>query len=468
MTNAREKKENLNQNNIQKGAVLLLLIAVFLFIFFMGGVKKYPDTQQYLGFNPNREPGYSLLINSMTFLFGDKGFFVLGFLQNALAVCAVYLTASYIGSKFKEKYVLPLVTACLLIPYVITPFFAVSGIVLTNAMLSEGVTLSGYNLFVYFLLKAMWEKEQRNSSIMFALGMAFLLSMIRGQMLVTLVVWFCITMFLRIREKNWKKLVKSVIVFIIVLLCRMVFINSYNLFVNGIYTGTTYGDVTILSNVIYVSDRESGEAIEDEILRRLYEEIYEIAEAGNMLYHDAPKDFSQEASFYSSMHDLIKDTAIYPTLQSYVAIEQGNTHYMTMCVRVDELASQLTKELMRENFKEWTLHYLKNMTVGFIRTVAYVHPFFNIPTMIGYFIFVIAGIFLYKRKRESEVVPLFFLTILMTVGNVSAVALTIMCLSRYMIYNTSFVYITALLLFVEIWKLRMRGRDEAYGHIAED
>lgn len=447
-----KKRRNIDKYSLQKGIVLLFLIVVFALLFFMGGVKKYPDTAQYLDLNPNREPGYSILLNVVTLLFGERGFFVLGFLQNVMAVWAVYLTASYIGSKFRGKYILPLVTGCLLLPYVVTPLFTSSGLILTNAMMSEGVTLSCYNLFAYFMLKSMWEEDKQRVSFMFALGVAFLLSIMRGQMIVTLLVWLCISIFIWIRQKKWKKILETAFLFIFVLLCRTVFIHSFNLIVNGVYGGTTYGDVTILSNVIYASDRESGEAIKDSLLHRLFEEIYEVADSGNMLYHDAPKDFSQEAYFYSSMHDQIKDIAIYPVLQSYVEIEEGTTAYMEMCMRVDELASAMTKELFGANIKVWTLNYLKNVAVGFIRTVAYVHPLLNIPTLFGYIILFLAGAFVYWKKRDSKVVDFFLLSMLMTVGNVLAVALTIMCLSRYMIYNMSFVYITALLLFTEIWR----------------
>ena len=117
------KRENFDKYSFEKKIVLLFLIVVFTLIFFMGGVRQYPDTAQYLALNPNREPGYSIILNSMTLLFGDRGFFVLGFLQNVMAVWTIYLTASYIGSKFRVRYILPLVTGCLLLAYVVTPLF---------------------------------------------------------------------------------------------------------------------------------------------------------------------------------------------------------------------------------------------------------------------------------------------------------------------------------------------------------
>ena len=97
------------------------------------------------------------------------------------------------------------------------------------------------------------------------------------------------------------------------------------------------------------------------------------------------------------------------------------------------------------------MHYLGNMAVGFIRTVAIVSPFFNVPTLVGYLFLILAGIYLYRKDRDNRAVKMLGLTALLTVGNVAAVALTIMCLSRYMIYNMALVYISALLVLKELF-----------------
>lgn len=463
MTDGLKRIKKPNNISWREGAVLLFLIVVFAGIFLIGGVKTYPDTDSYLKMSPNREPGYALLLNAVTALFKDKGFFVLGILQNAFAVFAVYRTAVYIGSVFREKAVLYLTVLCLLLPYVVTPFFAASGIILTNAMISEGVTLSLYNLYTLSLLKAVWEEQGREKNLGIALLLSLLLAITRGQMTVTLIAWLITTGVLWIKERNGKKACGTVLLFVLAVVFQSVFVSSYNLLVNGVYTGTTYGDVTILSNVIYVADKEDGEAIEEEKLRQLFYEIYDIAESGHMLYRDAPEVFSEEAAFYSDMHDDIKDFAIYPTLQQFVEKEEQITDYVEKCIRVDSLASRMTRELLPECMGVWFSHYLRNVAAGLIRTVAFVHPLFNIPSFLGYAVLIGLGIFLYRKDRKSKVAKLLALTALLTAGNVAAVALTIMCLSRYMIYNMAFVYISALLLFTEMW--RRRKRRKKFGSI---
>ncbi len=442
-----------NSGNLRKGAVLLFLIVVFAGIFLLGGVRTYPDTDSYLKMSPSREPGYALLLNGVSFLFRENGFFILGILQNALAVFAIYKTAVYIGSKFRQTAIFYAAALCLLMPYVITPFFASSGIIPSNAMISEGITYPLYNLYMLSLLKAVWEEETRQRNLGISLGLSYLLSVTRGQMIVTLIAWLITAVVLFFRKKDWKMTLLAGWLFVCTLLFVIGTKSSYNKLVNGVYTGTTYGDVTILSNVIYVADREDGEAIEDESLRQLFYEIYDIAGSGHMLYQYAPRGFDKEASFYSDMHDDIKDFAIYPTLQSYVEHTEGVTDYMEKSIRVDSLSKSMAMELMPECFGLWISHYIRNVAAGFIRTVAFVHPVMDVLTLLGYLVWIGAGLFVLWKRKESRAATLFLLTMLLTTGNVMAVAMTIMCLSRYMIYNAAFVYISAILLIPELLSL---------------
>lgn len=457
MKNSRLKNsQNSLQNKIsfEKGAVLLFLIVVFGVFFSVGKVRTYTDTQSYLYMVPFREPGYALLLKAFVFLFGEFGFTILGFLQNVLAVYSIYVFSDYIGSKYKGKYVMPVIAVCMVFPYVITPMFASSKIILTNAMLSEGVTLPLYHLFFLFLLKAVWENDRRWKYLIISLILSFLLIITRGQMVVTLIGWLVVAVILNSRKGQRKKIVMCILLFLLTIGCRTICINSYHLIINGQFAGTTYGPVTILSNVVYVSVEEDEQVISNTELRELFREIYSIADDGQMLFKYAPKNFSEEAVFYSSMHDNIKDLAIYPTLQQYVQDNEGIEDFMEKCIRVDVLATTMCKELLSECFARWFAHYVRNVIVGLIRTVAIVHPFLNIPVMLGYFILIAMGTYCYWRDKKNKTVKLFLLTALLTAGNVAAVSFTIMCLSRYMVYNTALIYMTAFLLLVEIWGLR--------------
>lgn len=69
----------------------VFLGALFGGLLWRGGVAAYPDTNSYLTMSPNREPGYALLLNAVVGIAGEKGFWAIGLLQNALAAVSIYL-----------------------------------------------------------------------------------------------------------------------------------------------------------------------------------------------------------------------------------------------------------------------------------------------------------------------------------------------------------------------------------------
>jgi len=445
----------MDTGNLKKGekaAVLIVLLGLFGALMWKGGVRAYPDTGSYLAMSPNREPGYALLLNAGVRLAGEKGFLAIGLLQNGLTVFSIYMLIGYVGKVMKSRLILVLAALCLILPHIMTPLFASSGLILTNALLSEGISIPLYNLYFLYMWKAVGEETGKGKYLGRALIFAFLLALIRSQMLVTLIAWVMVAVLLGrdAKKAGWKKRLLPVFLFTAALVLRSLCVGGYNLAVNGKFTGTTYGAVTILSNVIYVAQETDGEGIEDDHLRGLFEEIYQIADQGGMLCRYAPGSFTEEAAFYSQMHDEIKDEAIYPTLLSYTEHGEGIEDFMERLVRADDLASSMTRELLPECLWEWLAHYIRNVLAGLIRTVAFLHPLFNVPALAGYGLLVLMGGYCYRRNRESKGARLLFLALLLTLGNASAVALTIMCISRYMVYNMAFVYLSGLLLLGEM------------------
>lgn len=433
----------------EKAVALIFLTIIFAALLFFGGMRTYPDSESYWLMSPIREPLYPLFINTMSALFGKNGLIAIGIVQNGLAVISIYIVACCIGDRFKRKIVFYFTVICMLLPYVITPLFATSGLILTNAVLSEGVSVSMYNIYFLFLLKAIWgEQVGKNAGL--SLLMSFLLTMLRSQFFVTLIAWLVVMVAINRKKNNWRKAIIALFLFGCVIGARFLCINSYNMLVNGEFTGTTYGPVTILANIIYVSERENGESIEDENIRSLFYDIYDMAEKDEMLQQNAPMDYSEEAVFFSDMHDHIKQLVIFPVLEEYVEQTENIENYMEKLIRIDELSEKMIKALVPACIAGLFSLYTRNVGIGLIRTVAYVHPILNILTLIGYIILICMGIYCYVKKRLSDSVQFLLLTGLLTLGNVFAVALTIMCLSRYMIYNMPYIYISGGLLLTNI------------------
>ena len=143
-----------------------LLLFIFLLIIFMGsfllfGSRTYTDTGSYEVMSPIREPFYGAFLNIYRNLFGEHIYTAVALTQNIFAVIVCYLLLEYIieSNKIHSIVIKLALLLAILMPYIVTPFFTVSRMIIANAILTEGITLSLYNLYFYFLLHLVWEKQ---------------------------------------------------------------------------------------------------------------------------------------------------------------------------------------------------------------------------------------------------------------------------------------------------------------------
>ena len=83
------------------------------------------------------------------------------------------------------------------------------------------------------------------------------------------------------------------------------------------------------------------------------------------------------------------------------------------------------------------------------------HPLFNVAAMGIYVLALLSGVFLWKQKKDSPAIPMMLFAFLFIGANVYAVSITIMCLSRYMIYGFSLFYTSWFLVLYELIKPRL-------------
>ena len=452
-----------------------LLLFIFLLIIFMGsfllfGSRTYTDTGSYEVMSPIREPFYGVFLNIYRSLFGEHSYTAVALTQNIFAVIVCYLLLEYI---IESNHIHSVVTKsvmliAVLMPYIVTPFFTVSRMVIANAIITEGITLSLYNLYFYFLLHIVWEKQADQKKYVtysiISLVIALILTLTRGQMLVTVIAWFiveAVALHIRYRKQDsgsfWKNMCICVLLVIITIALRTFSVGIYNYVNNGAFSQTPYGKVTLFTNVLYVSQRDADQNIEDDTLRTLYDRIYDKAVEQGVLYGDAPSGLTAEAEFFSSAHDTLKMDIIEAELTDYIEKTYGNVSYLERLKLMDQMAGNMMKAVLRDCISAYMVHYMRNIAVGLIRSVAVLNPLLYIPVICGYLFLIIAGIYLGIKKKEYKVFGFWGLTALLTAGTTGAVSLTIMCLSRYMIYNTSLIYLCGILI---LWKITGRRKED--------
>ena len=98
--------------------------------------------------------------------------------------------------------------------------------------------------------------------------------------------------------------------------------------------------------------------------------------------------------------------------------------------------------------------------MGFIRSVAFLHPIFNWYSFAIYLIAVILMIYVWMKKPCSKAAPFMALVLLMIMGNVAGTSLMIQCISRYMLYNLPLFYMAGFLLLIDCFDIYNSKRHE--------
>lgn len=463
--------------------IIFILFAGFFGAIFVIGEPVYTgDTYQYECQMVMREPGYSLLMQGSRFLCatvlsalfpGEDGYyhFIILF-QNILAVITNTVFVSFISKRYKLNIPFTLLAGIIMLaPHIMTPVFASTNLILTNSLMTEGVIFSLYPLFIMGMIKSIDEaflkSEPFTKTSIFTVLLGFLMTLIRGQMMVLIIVWFIVMVCLVLFEKNDERLLLRLgksqilkvfaIVFIVLLtfVVRIYTVRAYNYIENGLFVDTASGKAMSFANILYVTDREDGQAIEDKELRELFYQMYDSAYNNEMNYKFAPEGMLAREAYFEKCHDELNFTYFGGPAKQYVENKTGITveQYQELMIEIDKIADKLSGILMPKVLKRYVSNYIDTIIVGFVRTVAYPTKILVFYSIFIYVSAIILTLFILKKDR-CNMAAIFMLVVLLCIaGNVTATALMIQCISRYMIYNLPLFYIAGVLEFIEIYRI---------------
>ena len=114
----------------------------------------------------------------------------------------------------------------------------------------------------------------------------------------------------------------------------------------------------------------------------------------------------------------------------------------------------MVRQLLPGCFGQWLYDYLLLCRNGFIRSIAVVNRWINWAALAIYLAAAALTIRALIKDKKSGPVRVMGLALLFIAANVCATSLTIMCLSRYMIYGFSIFYMAFFLLLVEVMRER--------------
>lgn len=429
----------------------LLPVLFFAALWLLGTTGIYNDSNQYIAMHIHREPLYSFFLWIFRSLFGETKYLdIVRFLQNGLAAFFVIWLAESLKKRFDfGQWMEALVCLILLAPHIITPVFSASGLVLSNGVISEALGLPLFYLFTAQCMKMVYTRQR--GAALSSLLLSLFLSLVRGQMMFTILLWLVFAGAVVIVEK--KKLAKRLLICVVCTALafgtRTLLVKSYNLVFNGYFINNTFGSVGLLANILYAADEEDAERIADQDARVMFELSYRLAKEQGATYQDAPEGFFNRAAHLEKWHDAIKFEMIEEPWRQ-LHDREGFIDYIPENVESDRIAATIVKSLLPAVLGRWLYDYLALACYGLIRSIAVVHPLLNWYALTAYLAYIVLAALAWRKNHNSNAVWLAAFSLLAVLANVFATSMIIMCLSRYVIYGLPLFYVSGLMLLYEL------------------
>ena len=429
----------------------LIPVLFFAALWLLGTTGIYNDSNQYIAMHIHREPLYSFFLWIFRSLFGETKYLdIVRFLQNGLAAFSVIWLAESLKKRFDfGQWMEALVCLILLAPHIITPVFSASGLVLSNGVISEALGLPLFYLFTAQCMKMVYTRQR--GAALSSLLLSLFLSLVRGQMMFTILLWLVFAGAVVIVEK--KKLAKRLLICVVCTALafgtRTLLVKSYNLVFNGYFINNTFGSVGLLANILYASDEEDAKRIADQDARVMFELSYRLAKEQGATYQDAPEGFFNRAVHLEKWHDAIKFEMIEEPWRQ-LHDREGFIDYIPENVESDRIAATIGKSLLPAVLGRWLYDYLALACYGLIRSIAVVHPLLNWYALTAYLAYIVLAALAWRKNHNSNAVWLAAFSLLVVLANVFATSMIIMCLSRYVIYGLPLFYVSGLMLLYEL------------------
>ncbi|MCR4866240.1 MAG: hypothetical protein K5921_04900 [Lachnospiraceae bacterium] len=408
-------------------------------------------------------------------LAGDDSLVLAGVIQCILAVYASYRYITYVLNSIvlkvsdKDESIFQSVlyrgaltvaiTGTVVAPYIITSLISVTHVMLANGILSEALALPLFLLYVVNLHKMMIERtEQGMVNIKYALVsflLAFVLALTRSQMIVTLIAWVIIAVTSEFNSAKRGMLWVMILAFIISIPLRTVLTKSYNYVFNGRYVDNVYTKLTMLSNIFFVTDRESGELIEDEDTKNIFYRLYDIMDDNEWSYKYCGGNAGERAIYLEDMHDKVKFDVLEAGFRD-IMNERGMPDYIDYNLKAEEYSGRLIGILWPECFSRWFVDWIIMGCRGIVRSIAVCNKILYLYVAAALVYMLSGGIKCLKNEKETAFFAL--IALLLLFGNAFGTAFTIMCLSRYMIYAFPLFYSAVIAITIKLLSRYKSGK----------
>ena len=434
---------------LKKNILLIVLEAFYIFFAVFDGYKVFTDTVSYTSMHESREPIYPLFLALFRLIFKEDFYLnVVVVVQGMLMALAIYVLCKYLVKEYElnEKYAYLFSLIYILIS-LLNRFVASKASMYMNGIMSEGLAYPLFLIFIRYLLEYLNHFDKK--SFIKALALSFILVSIRKQMYVSLALLLISVIYVNVVNKNIKKMFISLIVSLLVVAGGFkVFDYAYISALYGVNTTHTSDGRFLAAMIIYCSDREDGELIEDETVKTLYYDIWDTCnEKGYLKINGDNSSWSKRVDHYTSSIDNIQLRTMWLKMQDYVKQTIGYNIQMEMII--DGYLSIIINSLLIKVLPDLIGTVIDSFFAGLMITVSAENFIFGIYAIIIYALYI--GLMIANEKKRSvKVMHLSSLVLLSILGNVLLVSTMIFCQTRYTIYNMGLFYIALIIMFLNV------------------
>lgn len=447
--------------------LLFICLAFYLFFPFYDGPVWCKDSMSYATMSISREPLYPTFLWIFRKLFGEDGYLMpVVFVQSLLAAGASFYLAVTVKAYKNNSRILAALTV--LFQFAVTilcRFVAIRGSSYIDSIMTEGLGLSLYVLFIVQLYRYMMERKTRN--LAGTAVCALLLVNLRKQMMITLCLMAAVYLFYYlIKKREIKRLLLLLLLTVAVLGVSKWNDRLYNHFVRDAWIEHSGNSMGVLCTLIYTSKESDAALFEDGALRDMYEDILRQADEQKLRIRYAPDGWEKLSSHYADSYDAIGYGIINPVVQGYIA-ENSDAGPVEAAMQYDKYCGAMSKVLLGQEKSDLLRVCAANIGKGFINSIARVNSILNIYAVLAYIFYLgmyILCILLCRKEGKNLKDADSTLTFAEIVAggiiiNSIVVGVTIFAQPRYMIYNMGLFYSALTMMLYDIVRSR-QGKSE--------
>lgn len=454
-------------------SAIMLLFSMIFYIFFAlyDGAVICVDSPTYIEMSISREPFYPLLLAFFRFFNPQNYLLYVVIFQSLLMAFCGWILADYLREKLHIHklysiilYLLPIITSLL------CRFAAKRSSMYTNSIMTEGICTSLYLLFIYCILKYLWDHSKKH--IILSWFIAFFMISSRKQMLMVLPILFLAIVYHNFNNKKfWKSVMVAAISCLMIFPAFKLFDCTYNYLLRGSFQGHSSSNRFVTTMVFYNAERSDANYLSDENVKQLFLEIYDICDEQGYLGSHAGNGWFQEVTHFAANYDNIQIDTMHPMIvqhaietidaqlpNSDIPIEELTTLYNT---EADQLSSIMINSILPHQLPELAKSLFNNFLSGLVITIAQLKQIlvpYTILMFLLYFALTIRlALYWYHNQKNkttnvelsSKAVIFALITLLEIFFNVLLVSAVIFCQTRYTIYNMPLFYMAGAVLLYQ-------------------